>query len=399
MQILYYSKIFMNCLKLSLFSRICNEYWESRRKEETEKNYSSFDISVRRCFDFNFIMSNINKTEFSTNNIPIKNITTTPEPEPIKNDISERAKRARRAKVRKQQEKIEILQENPSLQTELIDKKKEEFQNFIRLISLEFNKNFMEAKTPDGGIIDRIVLRTDRSNMNQQRINQLPLKGAYSVLSKGEYMFINIDYEIILKNYPLYITIWCVLNELNKNNFFNDYVSLIISRVQSFQDMKNVIEQLFANNTLKLAGFELAFDFNGKKAADLVKVSKFRAYKDKEVSNSSPSYYSKESKKHSLVIVYDRAKKINSLATLTRFEIKYYDTYMKSETFAPNLDGFLNWAPLMLAINNSKKIALSLNHASFRENNYEKMQEYIRGKDEYVLLDWILRYSFPNITW
>jgi len=377
------------CIQYQFCEKIC-EYLNNRREEEGRGEYDENDIIVRIYCDtifLKYIKKECFKINENQNNINLEDKSND------KNDISDRAKRLRRAKIRKK-----LVDEKPVFITESQD-------NPIIYHDVEvkdINNNF----TSDSMVIDRIVLRSPRKNFNLNKIKELPKSGAYSVLSKGEFMFINIDYEIIRKYLPIYSSLWDVLSKLNDKNFFSDNISEIFGKVNNEEEKNSAIKQLFnENNKFYLWGFETAFDFLDKTANDLIKVSNFRRY-DKKVSKTGlPTYYSKENKDNSLVIIYDRKEKLRKQGVfienenLTRFEIKYYGTYMDAPTFQPDLSNWLNGKPIDLSFNNSQKIALALRHAAFGENNFIKMQNYIADKSQFHLLNWILEYAFPDINW
>ncbi|HOV13213.1 MAG TPA: hypothetical protein PK771_02925 [Spirochaetota bacterium] len=380
------------CMEYRFWEKIC-ENWNNRREEEGRGGYENDEIVIRRLCDI-VILQNIKENYFNKTNKNQNNIILDSK---VDNDISDRAKRMRRANIRKKlvsQKPVLVLesQNNPTDYTNV-----EENVN---------NNNFKEQITSDEMLIDRIVIRSPRKNFNLNKIKELPKSGAYSVLTKGEFMFINIDCEKICKYLPVYFSIWNVLSGLNDNNFFSENISEILSKSNSNnEEKKSAIEKLFNDNIkFHLWGFEIAFDFANKTANDLIAVNNFRKYAKKVSKTGLPTYYSKESDDNSLLIVYDRKEKLKKQGVyvenenLTRFEIKYYGTYMDSPTFKPDLSNWLNEMPISLSYRNSQTIAKAIYHATGGENNFVKMQNYIENKPQFMLLNWILKYSFPEIN-
>jgi len=147
------------CMEYRFWEKIC-ENWNNRREEEGRGGYENDEIVIRRLCDI-VILQNIKENYFNKTNKNQNNIILDSK---VDNDISDRAKRMRRANIRKKlvsQKPVLVLesQNNPTDYTNV-----EENVN---------NNNFKEQITSDEMLIDRIVIRSPRKNFNLNKIKEL----------------------------------------------------------------------------------------------------------------------------------------------------------------------------------------------------------------------------------
>ena len=326
----------------------------------------------------------------------MQNYWNTSKPAKTEKKITDRTIRRKKNKIREELEQVEFILPTPKMVTEidLMDK-------ILYIIN-----NFKETETPNGVVIDKLSLRIHQKYISSTNLGTIE---GITLVNRGNWCFIHIHSELLQQNVKIGHIIYIVLLILNKLGVFNyELRGKIYDMKYSLSSVRSLLYNYFL-----FSGYEVAFDFD---------VPVGLLINESEWSNYKTSYYSKDLRtskqmtssgikrfrtNKSLLCIYDRGKKIDSMSQLSRFEIRMESKYIRDNRFRSSelfYWDFINKSPISLACLNRVSLAKAVETAiRLDKDNYPnqlyKIYQLIDGQKEYDLLKWIIKYAVPEIAY